>query len=100
VSDEQPTDEQPASPPETCCPLRRKLLVGILRVLSEDECGVGDSDLVDVMRFDLTSPTGKPVIAFRFCPWCGKPRDPHGETRIVDIGPADPDEEGGNGLAG
>ena len=78
--------------PQTCCPLRRKVLVGILKVLSEEECGVPESELADVMRFDLESPSGKPVLAFRFCPWCGAPRDPGGETRIVDI--AGPKPEG------
>ena len=102
VYGERVSQDEPTSPPGTCCALRRKLLVGILRVLTEEECGVGDAELADVMRFDLSSPTGKPVIAFRYCPWCGKPRDERGETRIVDISPAEPDEEGGgggNGLA-
>lgn len=71
--------------------------MGILRVLSEEECGVPESELADVVRFDLSAPSGKPVISFRFCPWCGTPRDPTQETRIVDIlgppdgGPAEPE---------
>ncbi len=76
--------EQEQEPP-TCCLLRRKIVVGILRVFSEEECGVSDSELVDVLRFDLATPSGKPVLAFRFCPWCGEPREPGGETRIVEL---------------
>ena len=78
----------------TCCPMRRKIMVGILKVFSEEECGISDSELADVMRFDLQSPTGKPVLAFRYCPWCGQPRDQAGESRVVDVrlGPfQDPD---------
>lgn len=95
--------EDPTQPPvgATCCLLRRKILVGILRVLSEEECGVPESELADVLRFDLASPQGRPVLAFRFCPWCGKERDLAGETRIVDVafgpppGASDEDEEPG-----
>lgn len=84
-------DEQPV----TCCLLRRKILVGILRVLSEDECGVPDSELADVLRFDLASADGKPVLGFMFCPWCGQPRDQQGETRIVSLAPPpEPEDEG------
>lgn len=71
----------------TCCGLRRKVVVGILAVLPVEHCGVPDSDLADVMRFDLAGTEGRPVIGFRFCPWCGCPRDASAETRIVS--PAD-----------
>ncbi len=77
--------ESEESAPSTCCPLRRKIVVGIFRVFSEEECGISDSELADVMRFDLATPSGKPVLAFRFCPWCGKPREDGGETRVVDV---------------
>jgi hypothetical protein len=77
----------------TCCLLRRKILVGIIQVLDEATCGVGDSELADVLRFDLASADGKPVLAFRFCPWCGEARDPGGETRIVSIAPREGDDD-------
>ncbi|MGE0712766.1 MAG: hypothetical protein AB7N76_11285 [Planctomycetota bacterium] len=93
MSDEHERDEDEPAPPVTCCLLRRKILVGILQVLNEEQCGVGDSELADVLRFDLSSPDGKPVIAFRFCPWCGAPRDPGGETRIVSISPPEDEDD-------
>lgn len=79
--------DEPAGPGggATCCAMRRKVVVGILGVLPEAQCGVPDSELADFMRFDLEAPGGKPVIAFRFCPWCGAPRAPDGEVRIVDV---------------
>jgi len=70
---------------ETCCVYRRKIMVSIAAVLPEAACGVSDSHLADLLRFDLDSPTGHPVLAFRFCPWCGKARDLDGETRITDV---------------
>lgn len=98
-------DEEEAAPgplPPTCCPMRRKVVVGILAVLPETQCGVGDSELADFLRFDLETPGGKPVLAFRFCPWCGAARAPDAETRIVDVdimrgeqGEGEGDEEGG-----
>lgn len=97
MSNEPPSNEPPKEPPpQTCCPIRRKVVVGILSVLPEEACGVPDSELADVIRFDLASPAGRPVIAFRFCPWCGKPRGAEDELRIVDIQiqPVDGDEEG------
>ena len=84
------------APVANCCPMRRKIVVGIIKVLNEEECGVSDTELADVMRFDLETPDGKAVLAFRYCPWCGKPRSAGGETRIVDVrfGPfQDPDPD-------
>ena len=65
--------------------MRRKVVVGILGVLPEAQSGVPDSELADFMRFDLQTPDGKPVLAFRFCPWCGAARTPDAEVRIVDV---------------
>ncbi|HBP21925.1 MAG TPA: hypothetical protein DEA08_29590 [Planctomycetes bacterium] len=104
MSDQPPPerDDEPEEPesgdeqPTTCCLLRRKILVGILRVLSEDECGVPDSELADVLRFDLASADGKPVLGFMFCPWCGQPRDQQGETRIVSLAPPPEPDDGGD----
>ena len=85
--------------PTTCCPMRRKVVVGIIGVLPEDKSGVADSELADFMRFDLQGADGKPVLAFRFCPWCGAARAPDAEVRIVDVRFAQaeppPDPEGG-----
>lgn len=74
-----------AKQPSTCCPMRRKVVVGIIGVLPEEQSGVADSELADYLRFDLQGPDGKPVLAFRFCPWCGAARAPDAETRIVDV---------------
>ena len=65
--------------------MRRKVVVGILGVLPEGQSGVPDSELADFMRFDLQTPDGKPVLAFRYCPWCGAARTPDAEVRIVDV---------------
>ena len=77
--------EGEATAPPSCCAMRRKVIVGILAVLPEAQCGVADAELADFLRFDLDAPTGKPVLAFRFCPWCGERRGPGTEHRIVDI---------------
>lgn len=98
VSQDPPPDPPKEPQPVTCCPIRRKVVVGILSVLPEEACGVPDSELADVIRFDLASPAGRPVIAFRYCPWCGKPRGAEDELRIVDIhiqpAEGEEDEEG------
>jgi hypothetical protein len=73
--------------------MRRKVVVGILGVLPEEQSGVPDSELADYMRFDLQTPDGKPVLAFRFCPWCGAARTPDAEVRIVDVRLDKPGEE-------
>ncbi len=79
--------------------MRRKVVVGILGVLPEEQCGVPDSELADFMRFDLQTPDGKPVLAFRYCPWCGTVRSAEAEVRIVDVRvqPGDADESGESG---
>jgi hypothetical protein len=96
----EPSGDAPSGPPTppSCCLMRRKVVVGILAVLAEAQCGVADAELADFLRFDLEAPGGKPVLAFRFCPWCGTARAPDAETRIVDYDvlkaePAD-DEDG------
>lgn len=98
MSEPEGPGETPPVQPKTCCPIRRKVVVGILSVLPEEACGVPDSELADVVRFDLQSSAGRPVIAFRFCPWCGAPRGPDDELRIVDVhiqmAEAEDEEEG------
>jgi len=67
---------------ETCCALRRKIVVGIWRFEPEETCGVGDSELLDVTVFD---PDGKgQTVHFRYCPWCGVARAKAGETRVTE----------------
>lgn|GEM_PF-3308088 len=68
----------------TCCRIRRKVVVGIIAVLPEDQCGVSDAELADVLDFKVKARSGKPVIAFRFCPWCGTPFKEGSERRITD----------------
>jgi len=87
------SDETPA---QSCCGMRRKVVVGILGILDEEQCGVGDSEMADFMRFDLATPSGKPILAFRYCPWCGAERRHDDEMRIVELGGPDEgdDDEG------
>jgi hypothetical protein len=74
--------------PTTCCDMRRKVTVFLGPVLPEEVCGVPDTLLADFMRFDLPdaqAPDGttKPVLGFRYCPWCGKPFTSSSETRTT-----------------
>lgn len=69
---------------KTCCALRRKILVTIKTILPEDVCGIPESAVADVLRFDISSPSGAPVVAFRFCPWCGVRRTDDTERRVTD----------------
>ena len=96
MSEERGDTPAEPGPGTTCCAMRRKVVVGILGVLPEQQCGVPDSELADFMRFDLQTPDNKPVLAFRYCPWCGVPRSPDAEVRIVDVsvGQGEPDESG------
>ena len=55
----------------SCCQTRNKVIVGIFDVLSQEDCGIYDQELADFMLFDVTTPEGKPVIMFKYCPWCG-----------------------------
>jgi len=77
-------------PPTTCCEMRRKAVVFLGPVLAEEVCGIPDSILADFMRFDIDAPVGpdgkrKPVIGFRFCPWCGKLYAANSETRLTAV---------------
>lgn len=81
--------------PKTCCQMRRKVIVAVVGCLPEDQCGVPDSVLADFMRFDLSVPSGKPVISFKFCPWCSKERTYDTEARITDVNFKDPEDDDG-----
>ena len=76
-----------AEQPETCCVYRRKIVVSA-RVLSEEECGVSDLDLADILEWNQDEPNTKPQLAFKYCPWCGTPRKPGDETRVTPPTPA------------
>lgn len=54
------------------CDLRKKIVIAIIAVLDEEECGVSDSALADAFDPDLPGPDGKPVLRMRYCGWCGK----------------------------
>lgn len=75
-----------APPPDpdapTCCLLRRKIAVGVTAVLPEELCGVSNAELVDVIDWSAESESGVPVVAVRFCPWCGAKRKPGDDVRI------------------
>ncbi len=76
--------------PKTCCEMRRKVTVWLGPILPEEACGIPDTILADFMRFDLPdaqAPDGtkKPVLGFRYCPWCGKPFTESSETRTSMI---------------
>lgn len=77
---------------DTCCELRRKIHVGVLRVLDESECGVADAAMADVVRWDIVVPSGKPVIGFRFCPWCGHERTLEDEVTMTDVTVDEPEK--------
>lgn len=57
---------------ERPCNMRKKIAL-TPTVFTEASCGVADVELADFMVFDKVTSTGKKVISFRFCPWCGKP---------------------------
>ena len=56
---------------EKCCRLNVKIRIASV-VLSEQQCGIPDSELIDVLHMDWPEP-GMCTIVARFCPWCGKP---------------------------
>lgn len=85
------SDDKPQAK-ETCCPYRRKIVVNVTAVLPESVCGVPDSDMADLLRFDLEVESGHPVLAFRYCPWCGTQRNLDDEVRITDVIRPDPPE--------
>ena len=69
----------------TCCLMRRKVVVGLLGINTKAQCGVDDSELVDYVLHDAPRlPSNKPIVAFKFCPWCGQKRDGF-EQNVVDI---------------
>ena len=78
---ETPEPKRPAS----CCQMRRKVVVAVVKVLKPEECGVPDSELADFVMHGQDSPRGSPIIAFKYCAWCGTKRDNGDEMRITEI---------------
>lgn len=72
--------------------MRKKIALGILGVLSEEACGVPDSDLADFMSFDKSGPKGEPVLQLRYCPWCSFPITKEERITHVEFRNADEDE--------
>lgn len=62
---------------DRCCDLRVKIMLTCYNVPEED-CGVPDSAVADVLVWDEKSPLQRPIVQFRFCGWCGKPWKPNG----------------------
>lgn len=56
--------------PSPCCKLRKKILL-LPTVFHERDCGIADSEILDVMTFEQVNNID--AITFNFCPWCGKP---------------------------
>ena len=85
--------DKPEPPKLVCCAMRRKIALTPYS-LPEEMCGVSDAEVADFLIFDLKSPNGRPVLTFRFCPWCGKPWKTTGEIHEA-IRPPEPEEEEG-----
>jgi len=71
-----------------CCDMRAKVVLGIAKVLSKEECGIDDSALVDFHNFDYTSESKLPVAAAlttKFCAWCGTERRPDDVRRTAEV---------------
>lgn len=69
-----------------CCDMHRKVVLRIAKINSERECGVPDTAMVEFHDFSYESTNKLPVAAalsFRFCPWCGTPRDDNDQTRRI-----------------
>ncbi|MCZ2418686.1 MAG: hypothetical protein LC123_02425 [Burkholderiales bacterium] len=98
---DRPPEPEPDPPPGTrrvapkggsCCALRTKIVVGVVGTIPEEACGVPDSALADVLRWDETSTHGRPILAFRFCPWCGARRVEGTNERVVEPRPVEQDD--------
>jgi hypothetical protein len=78
--------------PEVCCLMRKKIALTPYS-LPQELCGVSDAEIADFLVFDVKSPNGRPVLTFRFCPWCGKPWKTTG--MIQEAAPQSPEEDEG-----
>lgn len=87
--------EEPVAPGQPCCQMRVKMIVMPGPYFSEAKCGIPDSVLADFILLGESTPSGKSIISFKFCPWCGKPYVRDGVRRIIDICKPASDEESG-----
>lgn len=69
---------------DPCCKLRKKVVLGIMLIRSEAECGVPDSEMADVMAFD-ESKSDRPIICVQYCPWCGAKIELDENSTITEI---------------
>jgi len=68
--------------------MHKKVVLGIVKIREEHECGVPFSVIADYNDFGYTPRTPGPFVGnlvFRFCPWCGKTRDDTQERRTVEM---------------
>jgi hypothetical protein len=66
-----------------CCLGRRKFKFNGIGYLSQEECGVSDAEIADFLILGAKSPEGRPVVVFKFCPWCGAPWKLTGGVREI-----------------
>ncbi|MGD9727901.1 MAG: hypothetical protein AB7L09_01300 [Nitrospira sp.] len=69
-----------------CCDMHKKVVLSIANIRDEIECGVPDSAMAEFHDFAYRSTSNLPVAAalsFRFCPWCGTPRDENDRNRRI-----------------
>lgn len=64
--------------PDFCCAMREKFLIGIQHI---DDSLPDPPELVDFLDFERKTIDNRPVIAVRFCPFCGKVV---GQTRVAN----------------
>lgn len=59
-------------PLNKCCPVRQKVALKLDKVLHVDFCGVPDTELLSVLRFNPNEKNTTPTLCFNYCPWCGE----------------------------
>ena len=59
--------------------MRHKVVFSLL-TLPPEMCNIPDSVVADFMTWDK-SEKGRPVVTFKFCPWCGAPWARTGEIQ-------------------
>jgi len=59
-------------PLNKCCPIRQKVVLALDKVLHADFCGVPDTELLSVLRFNPNEKNTTPTLCFNYCPWCGE----------------------------
>lgn len=82
----------PPPGPVNCCQMRRKVVIGLIAILPESECGIPDSVMSDFLDFEQKA-AGQSMIQVAYCAWCGARRGKNHEKRIC-LAPFKPDESG------